>query len=48
MSYDSIVITLILVVDSYMSYLMYKAQTLKERKHLKIRFNKVLKSLNMA
>ena len=35
MSYDSIVITLILLVDSYMTFLMWKAQTRRERDRIK-------------
>ena len=47
MNYDSIVITLILIVDSYMTYLTYKAQTRRERRDIKRRFNYVLKTIGM-
>jgi hypothetical protein len=48
MSYDSIVITLILLVDSYMTFLTYKAQTRRERRSIGRRFNRVLKSMGYS
>lgn len=45
MSYDSFVITLILLVDSYMTFLTYKAQTRRERARIAQRFNKLLKTI---
>ena len=48
MSYDSIVITLILLVDSYMTFLTYKAQTRRERTHIARRFKKLLKAIGFS